>query len=693
MPIHKKNRLLVLEKKLYGRSGKSGLKPMASQRKRKARVRAQALDQEESIELTYNETTESYEAAIDEEIEAEAFDWTEEEDEDEAEAFDWEEDDETEAEAFDWDDDVDDEAEAFEVEAFEDENDQLAEDFDFSDFETAQDNEQTSQALSDDDFAADLHAIFNGEKTYDSDRGGVVNANGDNNEEELATAKSHAPQDTSPQTVEAEANPHDVFSQMSEHMPHNKIGDGQSAQVKSQATEADERPHDVFDRMGHNMSYANSFDLGSISMEQRFEELDEAIDREDGKISARARTIQKNKDASDLEISEPLALNEAVLVDDLNQMHEAMAYDDDVPGEDKDIESSQDHDESNQAIQLSIDAVGYVTKTADDGAYLHPIESNEAGNITSVKKIQKLLKNRTRIPTGAQVLVDTGKTKTKDEYIWAHYNNKTGAIRKSSIVVLTSAAVPATVVRSDVKVTDAGIQEQQGTKLYSIKPEIKGGKITTFLEIGEIKTLALGTKILVQPATRSFSTTDVNLLWAICVDGKNTKVGAVNRNDVMIENQLQTIPPIKPFSRFFEACWTIPWLKALFRGFSRTLYNAENLDFLSAVSQIRNQAQAQHVVDLFVRSGSNREVNVSGGNRKKLVDAITNPPPNGYPDWRIPFGYDEQQGTTFLKHLRPANAACKEIYRELAAQRDKPEMGSANDRKKYIDALIKDPNG
>ena len=322
---------------------------MASRRKGRARVKAQTHDQGESIELTYNETTESYEAAADEEIEAEAFDWTEENDETEAEAFDWEEDedgeveaeafdwaededdDETEAEAFDWNEEVDDEAEAFEVEAFEDntfeDNDeQLAEDFDFSDFDAAQDDEQPSQALSDDDFAADLHAIFNGEKTYDRDRGGVVNANGDNDEEELATAKSNDPQDTPPQTIETEANPHDVFSQMSQHMPHNKMGGGQQTEMKSQITEADERPHDVFDRMGHNMSYANSFDLGSISMEQRFEELDEAIDNEEQNIQARANTAQKKNRhrVDEQEVSTPLALDDVALVDDLNQMHEAM---------------------------------------------------------------------------------------------------------------------------------------------------------------------------------------------------------------------------------------------------------------------------------------------------------------------------------------------------------------------------------
>lgn len=328
---------------------------MTARHKNRARVRAQSLDRGDPIELTYNETIDSYEAS---EI-----------------SYETDSIEEREAKAFDWDDD----AEAFEVEAFEVDNeedwdaadigtgresqafsasdrddDASAEELDFSNLDAAQSRDQVSRGLSDSEFSADLQAILNGEKTYDRDR----MANITDDEDELATTKSqNTSEDISPDH-EAGSNPHDVFSQMSQHMPHNQMGDAPLAQVNSQAAEAaddDERPHDVFDRMGRNMSYANAFDLGSISLEQRFEEFDDAIDKEEEKIRSKNTVIQKKHEVNNTQISAPLALDDAALVADLDLMHKAMAVECNVSEEDKesheDKESQSTPDKAVQAIQ------------------------------------------------------------------------------------------------------------------------------------------------------------------------------------------------------------------------------------------------------------------------------------------------------------------------------------------------------
>ncbi|MGI9286574.1 MAG: hypothetical protein ACR2P1_14405 [Pseudomonadales bacterium] len=366
------------------------------------------------------------------------------------------------------------------------------------------------------------------------------------------------------------------------------------------------------------------------------------------------------------------------------------------------------------SMQLAIDAVGYVTKTDKGGAYLHPITTNPAGNITAVKSIQIKETNRTRIPTGGQVSVDSGNTFTKSnvEYVYAQYNNKTGAVRKSSIVMLGSAAKAASVVISDVVVTDTGIQEKSGaTPLYNIRlrDDEQGGIVTQFMKMGELKTVPLGAKVFVHPNVHS--TDSDSIVWAMHVSGANSKVGAVNKGDVLIASEIDNdnnFPaPKRRFNDFFEKCWTTPALKALYRGFMRTQFNAENLDFLSAVAQIRNATQAQHVVDFFVKSSAKQSVNLGGSRRGDLINAITNPPPAGYPDWRVPFGFHEQHGTTFVEHINPPAAAplhgarlalaavspCKEIYQELSKQEPKPELKNPKERKNCIAALIKDPGG
>ncbi|MEM8808172.1 MAG: hypothetical protein AAGF01_19295 [Cyanobacteria bacterium P01_G01_bin.38] len=381
-----KNRLLALETVLHTPPGKSGKprqkrrikrrharprpgpKRVAARHRRRVRMRSQAFDWDEPIQLTYNSESDSYVAhepyaaahdyedeGYDESYEANALDYDEDEgyeDDDYAEG--------SEASAFDYDEDghyggndygasafgldQGDEAEAFEVESFEVESfdleddepntpvgqtfsavdldeQTLAEDLDFSDLDTALKQDQPSKAMSDSDFAADLQAIISGQKTYDKDRGGMVGANPD--AQQMSTAAAADSTSALPDDIREEvANPHDVFSQMAQHMPHNQMDSAPLALAKSgeeAAPEAAQTPHDVFDQMGHNMSYANSFDLGSISLEQRFDEFDEVLNKE------QQTTITDHENVS---TSQSLALNEAALKEDLAIMHRTMVDED-----------------------------------------------------------------------------------------------------------------------------------------------------------------------------------------------------------------------------------------------------------------------------------------------------------------------------------------------------------------------------
>ncbi|NEZ55937.1 hypothetical protein [Adonisia turfae] len=362
-----RNRLLELERKVYTSPGKPGKpprkrrgkrrpglpkrgpRPVAARCCRRVRVRAQSFDWDEPIELIYNSERDSYVA---QEPYAAAHDY---EDEGYDEGY--------EASAFGLDED--DGAEAFEVESFEvDEDDEsdtpvgqafsavdldeetLAEDLDFSDLDSALKQETPSKAMSDSDFAADLQAIITGQKTYDKDRGGMVSANPD--EQQMSTAAATDSTSALPDDIRETAdNPHDVFSQMAQHMPHNQMNSTSLplARSKEDTSDDEQKPHDVFDRMGHNMSYANSFDLGSISLEQRFDEFDDLLNKEktiqstaqsvlmdefdelldnEKRAQSRAQSAQLEEGASAQSVSASLALDEAALEEDLAQMYGVM---------------------------------------------------------------------------------------------------------------------------------------------------------------------------------------------------------------------------------------------------------------------------------------------------------------------------------------------------------------------------------
>ncbi|BAZ11128.1 hypothetical protein NIES4071_29540 [Calothrix sp. NIES-4071] len=99
---------------------------------------------------------------------------------------------------------------------------------------SAFDEDEDAQA-----FTADLQAILKGEKTYEPET------------KQLQPAEQHNTPLTSPTQAPPDAN------QMSKATSHN-----------------------IFDQVAENMNFANSFELGTLALEQRFDEFDRLLDRE-----------------------------------------------------------------------------------------------------------------------------------------------------------------------------------------------------------------------------------------------------------------------------------------------------------------------------------------------------------------------------------------------------------------------------
>jgi Bacterial EndoU nuclease len=108
-------------------------------------------------------------------------------------------------------------------------------DYDFDELERAT---PTNRAADAEAFAADLAAILRGEKVYEP------------------PAETPAPPPPAPQ-------------------PQAPQSQAQSVPPKKSS------PHDIFDQMGRNMAHATAFDLGTFSLEQRFDEFDRLLDEQE----------------------------------------------------------------------------------------------------------------------------------------------------------------------------------------------------------------------------------------------------------------------------------------------------------------------------------------------------------------------------------------------------------------------------
>ncbi|MBE7383755.1 MAG: hypothetical protein F6J95_020355 [Leptolyngbya sp. SIO1E4] len=116
-------------------------------------------------------------------------------------------------------------------------------------------------SLDDQEFAADLQSILSGAKTYDASKS------------QVAPTSAQTPPSVPEPAPNAHPS-HDIFDRLSQEKSQARELPNQSAAVGNNA-------HSIFDRMGSSLSQATSFDLGTVALEQRFDEIERQLDREE----------------------------------------------------------------------------------------------------------------------------------------------------------------------------------------------------------------------------------------------------------------------------------------------------------------------------------------------------------------------------------------------------------------------------
>jgi hypothetical protein len=145
---------------------------------------------------------------------------------------------------------------------------------------------ESEQAADAEAFEADIQAILSGAKTYEPKQQKTSDTSS------LSQAKS---------------------TQTNNNQPQENTPTKQTPSPQPQK----ENPHAIFDKIAQNMAYANSFDLGTISLEQRFDEFDDLLDAQESK----ALTVKSSPAIKENDLVE---LNYADFEHDLALMSEAI---------------------------------------------------------------------------------------------------------------------------------------------------------------------------------------------------------------------------------------------------------------------------------------------------------------------------------------------------------------------------------
>lgn len=187
----------------------------------------------------------------------------------------------TTTEQFDLDDDIS----TIEVESFEVKEDNQTSEAVIPEVLPPESEEDTESEQAEDAeaFEADIQAILSGAKAYEPKQQKTTDT----------SSLSQAKNNTQPQQT---------------NTPTNKTP---SPQPQT------ENPHAIFDKIAQNMAYANSFDLGTISLEQRFDEFDDLLDAQESK----ALTV---KSSPAIEENDLVELNYADFEHDLALMSETI---------------------------------------------------------------------------------------------------------------------------------------------------------------------------------------------------------------------------------------------------------------------------------------------------------------------------------------------------------------------------------
>lgn len=136
------------------------------------------------------------------------------------------------------------------------------------DKETDEDS-NAKYAVDDDEFANDIKAILQGEKVFDPEKKQTVSKGESPSKELLKQGGSHPQQGSSkPPKAEAELDP-----------------------------SANE--HKIFEKIAQSMRYANSYDLGSIAMEKKFDQMENELAEEEIKTITSKKPVEEAKVVSE----------------------------------------------------------------------------------------------------------------------------------------------------------------------------------------------------------------------------------------------------------------------------------------------------------------------------------------------------------------------------------------------------------
>lgn len=231
-----------------------------------------------------------------------------------------------------------------------------------------------------DDFLEDLNAILNGEKTFDGNSNQVVDAS-PRATQLSATEPSLPASPPPPEDPAKHTSPHDVFDRLAQGLSLEPAPTAVPTSTYSNA-------HSVFDRMGKNMAFANSFDLGTISLEQRFDEFDRILDAEEKKTSSKDLTF-----ASGL-ISNKFK-NETPSIDTSTKIESLKAIDDNVESLDSDAQTfSFEGELKSKAAEVDVKSIveEYSLKANGNGRGWEGLKANYAGT-TIMEMLAQYRKN------------------------------------------------------------------------------------------------------------------------------------------------------------------------------------------------------------------------------------------------------------------------------------------------------------
>ena len=172
-------------------------------------------------------------------------------------------------------------------------------------------------ALADHAFAADLQAILSGAKTYDAAR----------------SQETHTLPRTSPPMQETAPNtqPHKRFDRLSQVNSQDKA-------PLDPSTAPGNNAHSIFDRLGSSLAQATSFDLGTVALEQRLDEIERQLDQQEVHQST-AKTATGNRQQQTT--SESLQLDPTELVEDLALIKQ-MSHNESLPDAAAPVSSAQE---------------------------------------------------------------------------------------------------------------------------------------------------------------------------------------------------------------------------------------------------------------------------------------------------------------------------------------------------------------